>query len=72
MGRVRYETDPENVARVRLAISEASKDLILLQETLSYLRESLHEVLLLLLPWMLRVRTWKMPQLLELTESKTM
>lgn len=41
----RYETDPDNVNRVRMAISEASKDLILLQETLSYLQESLDEVL---------------------------
>eukprot|EP00961_Rhodomonas_salina_P245150 3312690-Rhodomonas_salina.1 len=40
-----YETDPDNVNRVRMAISEASKDLILLQETLSYLQESLDEVL---------------------------
>jgi len=38
---LRYESDPDNVQRIRHAISEASKHLILLQETLDYLEESL-------------------------------
>ena len=38
---LRHQSDPDNVERIRFAISEASKDLILLQETLEYLEESL-------------------------------
>ena len=38
---LRHQSDPDNVERIRFAISEASKDLILLQETLEYLDESL-------------------------------
>ncbi|EKX46364.1 hypothetical protein GUITHDRAFT_70770 [Guillardia theta CCMP2712] len=32
--------DPDNVLRIRMALSEASRDLVLLQETFEYLRES--------------------------------
>ena len=36
-----HQTDPENIKRIRLALSEAAGDIILLEETLSYLREVL-------------------------------
>lgn len=36
-----YEKDPNSISRIRTQLSQASKDVILLQETLGYLEESL-------------------------------
>eukprot|EP00937_MAST-01D_sp_MAST-1D-sp2_P002067 g2067.t1 len=37
-----FESDPAHVGRIRLMISDASRDLVLLSELVEYLRESLH------------------------------
>ena len=34
-----HQTDPQNVARIRLALSEAAGDIIFLEETLQYLAQ---------------------------------
>lgn len=39
-----HQTDPENIKRIRLALSEAAGDIIHLEETLSYLREALQDM----------------------------
>lgn len=36
-----YESDPNNITRIRLMLNDGSKDVILLVEILSYLKESL-------------------------------
>jgi len=45
-----HQTDPENVKRIRLALSEAAGDIIHLEETLSYLKEALQDMLIPQLP----------------------
>jgi len=42
---LQYKQDPDNISRLQTAISEASRDLIMLEETLSYLAESLEDLL---------------------------
>ena len=42
---LQYQQDPDNISRLQMAISEASRDLIMLEETLSYLAESLEDML---------------------------
>jgi hypothetical protein len=39
-----YQTDPNNVQRIRDRLNDASRDIILLQEVLEYLKESLEEL----------------------------
>ena len=34
---LQYQQDPDNISRLQMAISEASRDLIMLEEALSYL-----------------------------------
>jgi len=41
-----YQTDPNNVTRIRDLLNSASKDIILLKEVLEYLRESLDEMVI--------------------------
>ena len=45
-----HQTDPENIKRIRLALSEAAGDIIFLEETLSYLSEALQDMLIPQLP----------------------
>jgi hypothetical protein len=45
-----HQTDPQNVARIRLALSEAAGDIIFLEETLQYLMEALQGMLIPQLP----------------------
>ena len=53
-----HQTDPENITRIRRSISESAANIIYLEETLSYLREALQDVLIPPLP---RCRHLSMP-----------
>eukprot|EP00960_Hanusia_phi_P028456 747419-Hanusia_phi.AAC.7 len=64
---LQYHTDPDNVGRLRTALSEASRDLILMEETLSYLAESMQDLLVPELP-----QDSKGQRLLEILNCKGM